>query len=294
MKSVIVAIIMLTFFTEGHAQFGDLQNFYPLQAGNTWYYKMVDQWYQTYYHKATIISDTIINGNRYFMKKEFFNTITFVRFDTTCGNLLVYSATGGCNGYSNDLIIDSIASSVGDDVNCWNYAIYNRRCELISNETVFGSNVAIRQFRFDGLNSGRNKYAYGFGRVYSCGGDPTPCQSSTYTIGCRINGIVYGDTNLVGIESHESAVIQDFERVSNFPNPFNPSTVVKFTLSEQQYVVMEIYDVSGNRVDVPINKNFVAGTHEIIWNAANHPAGIYFCRLTAGDSERSLKLLYIK
>jgi hypothetical protein len=294
MRAVILAIIMFAFFTEGNAQFGDLQNFYPLQAGNTWYYKTIDQWLQTYYDKATILSDTTINGNRYFKQKRHVNWITYIRFDTTCGNLLEYSSNDGCNGYPNDKIIDSIASSVGDDVSCMYFGVYTRNCDLISNENVFGASVAVRQFSFDGLVRGKNKYAYGFGRVYSCSGDPTPCQSSTYTIGCRINGIVYGDTNLVGIESHTSAIIKDFETVSNYPNPFNPSTVIKFTLSENQSVVMEIYDVSGNRIDVPVSKNFVAGTHEIIWNAAGRPAGIYFCRLTAGESERTLKLLFIK
>ena len=59
MRAVILAIIMLAFLTEGNAQFGDLQNFYPLQAGNTWYYKTLDQWLQTYYGKATILSEVL-------------------------------------------------------------------------------------------------------------------------------------------------------------------------------------------------------------------------------------------
>lgn len=294
MKAVIITICMLAFFTEGNAQFGDLQNFYPLQAGNTWYYKTIDQWLQTYFGKATILSDTIINGNRYFKQLQHVNSITFIRFDTTCGNLLEYSPNGGCNGYPNDKIIDSIASSVGDDVSCPYFAVYTRICDQISNENVFGASVAVRQFSFDGLVRGKNKYAYGFGRVYSCSGDPTPCQASTYMMGCRINGIVYGDTNLVEVESHATAIIQDFETARNYPNPFNPSTVIKFTIAGNQYVVMEIYDVSGNRVDVPVNKNFIAGTHEVVWNAAGYPAGVYFCRLTAGDAERTLKLLFIK
>jgi len=73
----------------------------------------------------------------------------------------------------------------------------------------------------------------------------------------------------------------------NFPNPFNPSTTIPFSLEREARVTLEIYDVVGTRVAVLVDEVRAAGSHEVLWNGAGDdgrpsPSGVYFARLRAG------------
>lgn len=85
----------------------------------------------------------------------------------------------------------------------------------------------------------------------------------------------------------------------NYPNPFNPSTAIRFTLSENAHVQMDIYDVRGKFVVQLASGDFQAGQHQITWNGADAagavmPSGIYYCRMSVDNTESVLKLLMIK
>lgn len=67
----------------------------------------------------------------------------------------------------------------------------------------------------------------------------------------------------------------------NFPNPFNPSTMIQFTIPQSSYVKLEVYDVLGNEIASLTNGELSAGTYTIVWNADKVPSGIYFCRFVA-------------
>jgi M6 family metalloprotease-like protein len=87
----------------------------------------------------------------------------------------------------------------------------------------------------------------------------------------------------------------------NYPNPFNPSTSIRFGLQHAARVVIEIYNISGQPVDVMLNAQMEAGVHEVIWNAGKLASGIYFYRLSvigtgsAGESlVRMKKMILLK
>ena len=67
----------------------------------------------------------------------------------------------------------------------------------------------------------------------------------------------------------------------NYPNPFNPSTSIAFILPEAGEVRLEVFSVTGQRVDVVTAGYLPAGRHAVTWSATRQPSGIYFCRLTA-------------
>ncbi len=80
----------------------------------------------------------------------------------------------------------------------------------------------------------------------------------------------------------------------NFPNPFNPVTRLKFALKEKGPVSLRVYDVSGRLVRVLVDEVREAGSYEAVWDGTNDKgrgiaSGIYFCRMEAGDYERSLE-----
>lgn len=69
---------------------------------------------------------------------------------------------------------------------------------------------------------------------------------------------------------------------ANYPNPFNPDTVIPFTLPESSTIELTIYDVNGRCVyRKQGNTPLPAGYHEITWQAAAYSGGVYVCLLTA-------------
>ena len=86
---------------------------------------------------------------------------------------------------------------------------------------------------------------------------------------------------------------------NNYPNPFNGSTIIKFSTPLRSHVQLTIYDVNGRVVSHLASDYFSAGMHEVKWNGENSrgepaPSGVYYCRMKAGDFSRVLKLLMIK
>ncbi|MEJ2616599.1 MAG: T9SS type A sorting domain-containing protein [Ignavibacteriaceae bacterium] len=85
-----------------------------------------------------------------------------------------------------------------------------------------------------------------------------------------------------------------FELYQNYPNPFNPSTTIKYDLSKQSRVKLEIYDILGRRVATLVDETKKAGRYQIVWNASRLTSGVYFERLQAGDYSAVKKLLLLK
>jgi hypothetical protein len=67
----------------------------------------------------------------------------------------------------------------------------------------------------------------------------------------------------------------------NFPNPFNPTTLITYHVVTRGYVTLKIFDVLGREITTLVEGENAAGIHSITWDASRYPSGIYFYRLTA-------------
>jgi len=85
-----------------------------------------------------------------------------------------------------------------------------------------------------------------------------------------------------------------FALYQNFPNPFNPMTTIKYGLSSKQFVVLNVYNVLGQRVATLVNEWQNAGTHSVTFDGTNLPSGVYFYRLSAGSYIATKKALLLK
>ena len=85
-----------------------------------------------------------------------------------------------------------------------------------------------------------------------------------------------------------------FEMDELYPNPFNPSTQISFSLPTDNYVKLSAYNIRGNEVDVIFEGAQGVGKHSYTWNASNLPSGVYYIRLQAGSLVSSQKALLIK
>jgi hypothetical protein len=80
----------------------------------------------------------------------------------------------------------------------------------------------------------------------------------------------------------------------NYPNPFNPNTIISFNLKLRSHVIIDIYNTIGERVAQLINDDISSGIHRITWNASNLPSGIYICSLRTGNEIFNQKLVLLK
>jgi hypothetical protein len=94
--------------------------------------------------------------------------------------------------------------------------------------------------------------------------------------------------------SPDNTIPQEYELHYNFPNPFNPSTTISFTLPARSFVSLKVYDVLGREVITLVNEMLPAGYYSRQWNAANMSSGIYFFRIEAGIYHNTRKLLLLK
>ena len=91
----------------------------------------------------------------------------------------------------------------------------------------------------------------------------------------------------------------DFQLYGNYPNPFNPSTTIRFGLPKAAAVSLVIYDIAGHQVKTLVEGELAAGYHECTWTGLdqeNQPVstGIYLARLISGGETRTIKMLYLR
>jgi hypothetical protein len=93
----------------------------------------------------------------------------------------------------------------------------------------------------------------------------------------------------------QKEVPQQTRLLANYPNPFNPTTVIPYELQQPASVRLEVYDSSGRLVQTLVNQNRQsAGRYEVAFRADQLSSGLYFYRLTAGSRTYIKKMLYLK
>ncbi len=108
-----------------------------------------------------------------------------------------------------------------------------------------------------------------------------------------ISGSIYYGINSE-IEQMENQLPNSVLISQNYPNPFNAKTTIKYSLSEQSDVTIEIYDIIGRKVDTIYKGYQPAGQHQVIWDASDHSSGVYFYRLEIGDFSKTKKMILLK
>ena len=102
-------------------------------------------------------------------------------------------------------------------------------------------------------------------------------------------------TELITSLRQDSSVLAfRFTLKQNFPNPFNPTTVITYQLSAVSKVTLRVYDVLGREIKELVNDRESAGVHSVRFNASNLPSGVYLYRLQAGNYSDTKKLLLLK
>ncbi len=92
---------------------------------------------------------------------------------------------------------------------------------------------------------------------------------------------------------------EEFSLGNNYPNPFNPTTLISYNLPEASQVTMAVYDLMGRKVKTLVQEFQPAGNHSVIWNATNDngtkmSGGMYFYQIRAGTFQQTHKMILLK
>lgn len=82
--------------------------------------------------------------------------------------------------------------------------------------------------------------------------------------------------------------------LGNYPNPFNPTTTIRFELDRRGPVALAIYNAFGQKVVTLLSEDMNAGSHQIVWHAGHMASGVYFCRIAVGNTTQTKKLVLLK
>jgi hypothetical protein len=96
------------------------------------------------------------------------------------------------------------------------------------------------------------------------------------------------------IENEKLSSPASFNLYNNYPNPFNPSTIIKFSLSDYARVNLIIYDVMGRKIETLLNDSFTVGIHSVNFDGSKLPSGIYFFILSSATKTMSKKMILLK
>jgi len=105
--------------------------------------------------------------------------------------------------------------------------------------------------------------------------------------------------NLTGptlVEGEDKPVVipTAYKLYQNYPNPFNPSTQISFELPEQGQVVLEIYNIRGEKIATLINRGMSAGSHSVNFDAGHLTSGVYLYRITMNGYHATMKMNLLK
>lgn len=98
--------------------------------------------------------------------------------------------------------------------------------------------------------------------------------------------------NKKGME--DNRMISDFALMPNYPNPFNPATKISYSLKENGFVSLRVFDILGKEVALLINEFQEAGIHSVPFDASNLPGGMYICVMRTKNYSSSIKMVYLK
>ena len=132
------------------------------------------------------------------------------------------------------------------------------------------------------------------GGVYSPRGAAWSADGNTMYLADFDYNVVSVWTKTTGIEDENLRVLRTFNLSQNFPNPFNPTTTIPFTIENSGLIKLIVYDMLGHEVATLVNKKMNPGSYKFDFDATGHATGMYIYRLTVDGKQMAKKMLYVK
>jgi hypothetical protein len=106
--------------------------------------------------------------------------------------------------------------------------------------------------------------------------------------------VIKTDSVLTGGNNNNNNIPKNYTLKQNYPNPFNPVTKIEYSLPQNSYITLKVYNILGKEVATLADKYERAGNHVVTYDAANLASGIYFYTLKSGNFTQTKKMTLIK
>jgi hypothetical protein len=134
--------------------------------------------------------------------------------------------------------------------------------------------------------------------------NPSILRDAVYHVDLHISSLVYDSTMVLpvtlivrrpsGVKTPSHTIPTEFALHQNFPNPFNPTTIIRYELKSEDLTRLSVYNLLGEKVADLVNAKQAAGYYDVNFNASNLPSGVYFYRLTSGSFVHSAKMVLMR
>lgn len=115
-----------------------------------------------------------------------------------------------------------------------------------------------------------------------------------YSYECTLHFGMNGTISVTTGVEQISSIADVFKLKQNFPNPFNPTTKISFSIPARQFVTLAVYDLVGNEVESIVSQELNAGQYEYNFEGKNLTSGVYFYTLRAGNLKDTKRMLLVK
>jgi len=99
---------------------------------------------------------------------------------------------------------------------------------------------------------------------------------------------------IVNLHGESEPVLRQFELAKNYPNPFNPSTMISYQLPKTSNVELFVYNLLGQKVATLVSKKQQAGRYNVQWDASRFASGVYYYRIEAGKFQDVKKMILLR
>jgi hypothetical protein len=105
---------------------------------------------------------------------------------------------------------------------------------------------------------------------------------------------ILGSTSVTGVEDEDYILPEDYILYQSYPNPFNPTTTIKYSIPNSDVVSLKVYDILGREVAVLLDEYKSAGTYSVEFNASRFASGVYFYQLHSSSFVETKKMILMK
>lgn len=274
------------------------KSFLPFAVNNKW------QYYEFYFPSGSVDSiylrsfwleqngDSLaVNNKKYFAVENSLSGFKdFYRFDFNDPKLYLYDSTIGAGEY----FIENVDKKINDILFDSRFG-QNHKVKFTSSKMNTSYSIFSEQRTYSSASSPGSYYILkdSIGLIYKKQKIDFQQYSdfkSTILAEAYINGRHFvSDILNVKDELPETYVL-----LQNFPNPFNPTTTIKYAVASTRHVQLKIYDVLGNEVAVLVDEEKSPGNYHVEFDASKFSSGVYICRLTTDSKTQSIKMMMMK
>ena len=99
---------------------------------------------------------------------------------------------------------------------------------------------------------------------------------------------------VTGLSGKNNTQPNNFTLFNNYPNPFNPSTTIKFRIQKSEFISLNVYDIIGNEISTLVKEQKSPGTYKIEFDGKELSSGVYFYSITMGKLTETKKMMLMK